>query len=636
MELSIDIECSFGPNRPIDKGFYLTCVGIVNQDGKETVIWFDHSEVNQVGWQTNLSVLRHLIEKADTIIAHNLKYDMTVLRNYNISFEKQKLWCTMVTEYLLSGHDKRRTFSLDAVAKHYDLGMKFDKVKALWSSGIETYDIPKDVLSEYVLQDCHLAMEIYKKQKEHPEMPLLSKVHALQMEFQLSLSDMELYGFKFNADKAHELVNEMDNTMAMMEDEIKEIAGEQDINIGSWQQRSAILFGGVIKKTRYEWVIVTLKSKPESRYYEKAITYDYEHPGLGFTPPNKIPKEYCSSDKATISKLTAKTPAQKRIKSLLLEYSVVKKAKETLHGKDNKGLINKIGVDGNIHPHFNMTVTATGRLSGSDPNPQNMPRGSTSPLKKCVEPIYDEILQLDLSQIEWRGAAELSDDEVMKYEINDGVDQHSAACVDIMRLKLTKDNRNYAKIFNFRMIFGGSGYGFYMDGKMPNFTKRRWDEIVKEFNEKYWGLIAWQDKNVDHISKHGELRIKTGRKFVFQRDENFAFPERAIKNYPVQGLAGGDILPLVSVIVRRGMKKANMKSRMILTVHDSLVFDIKTEEKERLIKLLSYVLKYLVNYIKGYYDIDWSTNLAGELECGLNYGELKPIELAKIENYSFN
>jgi len=625
---SIDIETAYGPNRFYDKGFYLTCIGITDNFGKKEVFWFDHKD-NHEPWDESLKRVRYLIETADTIVAHNLKYDMTVLRGYGISFENQELWCTMVTEYLLSGQDTRnRSFSLDACATHRGLGTKIDKVKELWSMGVQTYDINQELLHEYVLHDCDLAMGLYEVQSKDPEYQYIKKVHKLQMEFQLSLSDIELYGFKLDVHKAKGYVEQFDNEIKNTTDRMKEIVGDPHINIGSDSQRSAILFGGALKTEWREWHIQTLKTKRESKYYKKRYTDEYRYEGLGFTPIGKKNKKgNFPVDKNTLEDLRARTPIQKEVKSLLLEYSVVKKARETLLGKDDKGLINKIGTDGHVHSNMNMAVTATGRLSSSDPNNQNIPRGSTSPLKKCIIPYYDGILQADLSQKEWRGAAESSQDEVMIHEINSGIDQHNAACVDLMELELNKANRTHAKIFNFRMIYGGSAYGYYRDGKMPNFPLYKWDKIVADFCEKYSGLTEWQERNIESVYKNnGTLRIMTGRKFVFERDKDYAYKERAIKNYPVQGLAGGDILPLLVVVIRRGLKANGFKSRMILSVHDSIVFDYLKEEYERLVNLVSQVFKDLTSYIKAYYGIPWRTNLAGELEAGPNYGALEKIK----------
>lgn len=627
--VSFDIETVYGPNRFYDKGFYLTCIGFMDNEGNQEVVWFDHVDNQGKDHTASWARVRSIIEGADRLVAHNLKYDMTVLRGYDISFENQELWCTMVTEYLLSGQDKhRRTFNLNACAEYHGLGTKIDKVGLLWDQDVETYDIPKDLLEEYVLHDCELALKLYGTQVSHEEYETISLVHKLQMEFQLSLSDMELYGFCFNANRAMELVAEMDIQREGIEKKLKEIANDPYINIGSSQQRSALLYGGLLKTSHLEWTIKTLKTIPESRYYERTVIKEYEHEGLGFRKPKKVKADgYYPADKDTIKALPARGAVQKLVKSLLIENSVVKKARETLLGKKDKGLVNKVGTDGRIHPNLNMAVTSTGRLSSSDPNSQNMPRGGTSPLKQCIVPFFDYILNADLSQVEWRCAAELSRDSVMIQEINSGIDQHNKACTELMGLELNKDNRNHAKVFNFRMIYGGSAYGYYMDGKMPNFPLKKWEGIVNGFQNKYFGLTDWNEANVARVyANKGELRVKTGRKFCFPQ-MNYEYNERQIKNYPIQGCSGGDILPICAVVIRRALVKAGFKSRMILTVHDSLVFDVLEAEKDRLVKLIGYVFSHLVDYIKDYYGIDWITDLAGEIEIGTNYGELKEIKI---------
>lgn len=627
--VSFDCEHSYGAMRPYNHGFYLTCVGVVIDGGPAQVFWFEHKD-NAEDWVQNFASVRLIIESADIVIAHNLKHDMTILRHFGISFEKPILYCTMVSEYLLSGQDtKSRTFSLDAVAEHYGIGKKLDKVKALWDQGVETCDIPMELLAEYCVSDCQLALDIYKRQIAHNEFKYIQKVHKLQMEFQLSLSDMELYGFHFSEERARKYVEDYDKLRDEMESEFKELVGEPNLNIGSGSQRSAVLFGGLLKTKYKEWVMKTLKVRPESTYKEMWKNEEHHVEGLGFKPIGKQQDNgYYPTSKEIIGQLACTTADQRKAKQILLEYSVIKKARETLLGKDDKGLLNKIGTDGHVHPNFNMAVTATGRLSSSDPNSQNMPRGSTSPLKMCILPFHDLILQVDLSQIEWRAAMEMAKDNVGLHEINNGIDQHTEACIreDMMNLPLNKDNRNHAKIFNFRMIYGGSPFGFFKDVKMPNFPLYRWKQIVKGFMEKYWRLVEWWEENIQVVYANGGwLRIMTGRKFVFPKNDNYEFNERQIKNYPVQGIAGGDILPMLAVIIRRGMKKMNLKSRMILTVHDSVVFDVKKEELDILIKLINKVLHSLKDYVINYYNINWEANLAGEIEIGPSYGELKEI-----------
>jgi DNA polymerase I-like protein with 3'-5' exonuclease and polymerase domains len=633
--LALDTEHTYGVMRPYEKNFELACVSWATEKDSG-IIWVDHSDIpheaeEKIHWSY---LVRKLVDEADIVIAHNLKHDMTILRYYGISFEKVKLHCTMVTEYLLSGQNtKERTFSLDKVAEQYDLPVKkIDKASLYWKEGYATRDIPIDILEEYAIRDAEMTRGIYLGQQSLIDDGGFRKIVDLQNEFTLSLSDMELNGFKFDVETALKIVDEQASLLAGWEKEVEAMFGYPHLNIGSNQQLSALLYGGALKRTWKEWKVKELTSKPESLFKETTVTDTKLIKGLEFKPlPKTILKNgYYKTDKETISQLKVKTPEQKRMKKLIIDYSNAKKVKETIKGLGTKGLVHKVCADGKIHPNLNQTVTATGRLSASNPNSQNFPRNSTSPIKNCIVPEFDGIMQVDLSQIEWRVAAELSGDKMMLYEINSGIDQHNKAVTDLMDLPLTKENRTNAKFFNFRMIYGGTAYGFYMDQKMPNWPLKHWEKAVKNFFGKYFTLKEWQDDNVVSVEKNGVLRAPTGRMFVFhkvlRKGGLDVYNERQVKNYPVQGVAGGDILPLASCIIRRGLHARGLASKLILTVHDSLVLDYKETERDGLIQLLSEVVNHLRSYIKAYFDIPWVGKIEGEVELGANYGSLSPVD----------
>jgi len=644
--ISLDIEHSEGVFKPWEDGFYISCIGVIRSDGVRDVCWIEHESMEldpydrepdapdqdyyeEESWER---VRKHL-EWADMVLVHNMKHDMTIFRYYGLSFEKIKLWCTMVAEYVLSGQDtRRRTFGLSAVSQHYGFPPKLDKVKALWDSGVHTYNINSDLLHEYVLDDCQKCLDIYHRQVDDVKRQGMQKIVDLQMEWTLSLSDMELSGFLFDLDHAQNIVDEYQGQMDKLFKEIKGLASMtydsneetfDEFNPGSPAQVSAFLFGNTVNMDGMIWTTRELKN--ETKYYQKKGKVQVTFPGLGFTPPTKKRNADGSvpADKGVIAKLRGKTPEQKLALSALTEYSRFKKAKETLKGKSaGKGLMNKVRSDGCIHPNFNQCVATTGRLTSSDPNGQNLPRGSTSPIKECIIPTLDFIMQIDLSQVEWRAAAWMSQDTTMMWEVNNGVDQHNEACVNLMNLELNKVNRNFAKIFNFRMIYGGVAYGYYMDDKMPNFSLKKWEQIVQNFFDKYYGLAEWHYQRYTDVMMEGELVIATGRKFIFIKDEGGKYPERNVKNYPVQGIAGADILPLLGVMIRRGLKAKKLKSHYILTVHDSLVLDVCSGERSIVTSLISKCVASLSSSVSRYYNIDWNVKLEGEIEYGNNYGKL--------------
>jgi DNA polymerase I-like protein with 3'-5' exonuclease and polymerase domains len=552
----------------------------------------------------------------------------------------------MISDYLINGQDKQMGWKLNDVAERRGLGQKHDEVQSYWDKGEDTYDIPDWLLGPYCLQDCHLTLDIYYDQVLDVEERNMWKLIELQNEYTYTLADMEYNGLNFDVEQAQKIINEYQGKADAVLDKIFALIDFEyadKINLGSPQQLSAFLYGGILKLQWKEWTIVEYKTKPYSKYYEKVFREDVNFKGLGFEPDKKRKKQdgYYKVDKDTLATLVSPTAEMRKLKKLLVEYSEHRKVVSTLQGKKgNKGLLSKIQPDGKIHPTLNQTVAATGRLTSSDPNGQNLPRGNTSPVKTCFIPSFDGILQVDLSQIEWRDAAWLSQDRVMIAEINSGVDQHVATVQDLMELifknkedPVSKKNRDHAKVFNFRMIYGGTEWGFYLDINMPSFSVKKWRRIIQDFFEKYSGLKEFHSKCVSFVFRNGYLELPTGRWFKFHKKHikgEYTYAINQIKNYPVQGMSGGDILPLMAVIIRRGMRKLGLKSKCVLTVHDSIVFDYVDEEKDKLIKLCYDVGNNLDTYIRNYYGLDWNVKLEVECEAGPNYGAIKYIPYEEV------
>jgi DNA polymerase-1 len=645
--LTLDTEHSYGIMRPWEDGFYLSCIsyhwirdGI--SDSEASILWVFHTEVESLPMPPIMAQVQRLVDEADIVVGHNLKHDLNVLRYYGIDFENTRLWCTMLVEYLLAGQDSTRSWGLDDICEFRGLGTKDGTIAELWNKGMETYDIPKEWLEKYAKKDVDLTATLYLAQKQEVQEKGVEPLVDLQNEFTMSLSDMEMNGFGFNVEKAEELYDSYTKASKRVHEELIEIFGEPRLNLGSGPQLSAALFGGSVEVSSTAWVTKTLKTKPETRYYEKTYKEMVSLQGIFPVPVGSETKRegVYSTDRQTIDALPQNTSARRKVKESLLFLSSTDKVRETLRGKKNDtGLISKT-IRGVIHPRFNQCVTSTGRLSSSDPNAQNLPRGSTSPIKMCITSLLGKLLQFDLSQIEWRVAAWLSQDRTMMEELRNGIDQHAAACVDILGLPFTnkhdpesKINRDYTKVFNFRMIYGGTSHGFFSDNKMPPFSKSRWRTIVNDFFNKYQGLKEWQDENVKSALVSGELSMLTGRRFRFNkskfRNGSLEYNERQFKNYPVQGIAGGDILPLVAVLIRRGLRSSGLRSRLILTVHDSIVLDCPLDEIKRVAKLCYLIAQNLHTTISNYFGIDWNVKLDGECEIGTNYGDLKEITYAE-------
>jgi len=458
----IDTEHSSGIYNPWEPNFYLTCVGVYGQkDGEEyeDIIWLDHKEEKRT--DRGMGILQAYIDDADVVVMHNAKHDVVVLWGFGIRFDNAVIWCTQVADYLLEGQNKKYRYNLNAVADRYNLGQKHDEIKDMWDAGIQTYDIPSYLLGPYCIQDCKLTLEIYQRQAAKAN-PKLLKLIELHNEYTFALAEMEYTGLFVSKEQIEEIVQEYSEKANELRNKIlKDVPHADKINLNSPQQLSALLYGGILKLSWLEWKVREYKTVPHSTYKETLCKEDVSFGGLGFTPAKKHLKDdgYYKVDKYTIESLNAKNQHLRNIKKWLVEYSRYAQVLKSLRSEDyKKGLWAHIQADGKIHPTFNQTVTANGRLSSSNPNAQNFPRGNTSPIKKIFVSALGKFVQVDLSQIEWRDAAWLSQDPVMIQEINDGVDQHIATVINLMELEFiskkdpkSKQNRDRAKVFNFRI-----------------------------------------------------------------------------------------------------------------------------------------------------------------------------------------
>ena len=215
-------------------------------------------------------------------------------------------------------------------------------------------------------------------------------------------------------------------------------------------------------------------------------------------------------------------------------------------------------------------------------------------------------------------------------EIKGGVDQHAAACVDLMELPLTKENRTDAKIFNFRMIYGGSPFSFYKDPKMPNFSLKKWETIVNNFYAKYTGLKKWHDRLMVEVRRNkGYLINPTGRKLAFKKKKKkgvWDYHRPNVLNYPVQSLAA-DIIHICMVEARNQVKEACPNTKFLMQVHDSLIFDSPKKEVDTAARICYNIFIDLPHYIESYFGFKWNVPLTGECEVGETWGTTKAVEL---------
>lgn len=625
-----DVETTKFPNiHPWQPNSQLVMVQLADESGWAKEWVFNHKENDgSISQRQMIEEIRTHIKRATRLVGHNLKFDLNWLRELGINFDHCKLWCTQLTEYLLRGQKVfKGDLKLGALSKKYLSIDKIDKVKTYWDAGFETTEIPLKVLKPYGRQDVFNALAIYQRQVPLVRNQNLLPLVAVQNECTKSLSEIEYNGMLTNPEVAEKHLEELQEQVAVIDTELKMMVNEVEVNLGSKDHLSAFLFGGVVKTPGEEWKVKTYKF--HSTYKPYKVMVETEISGLGFKPSAETKKEgVYTTDKGTIKYLKATNKKQRRAKTLLQERSVVAKAMQTLKGKTpDSGLINKTMPDNRVHGNYNQTVTITGRFSCSDPNLQNQPRGGTSPVKQIFIPRFDKIFGADGKQLEWRIAAYLSGDPVMLEEIEAGVDVHAENAIAIFGAspddKDFKEVRTTAKIVTFRLLYGGSAYGFYMDSKMPNFSLKKWEDIVEKFYHKYKKLKQWQDRNFNLVWKsHGTLVNPTGRIFVFEKGPK-GYSQAQVKNYPVQSMATADIIPLWMNIIYMRVKKAGLKSLLIGQVHDNILFDAVESEIDQLAKICTDAADHLPEYIKQVWGLDFNIPLSADIEIGDNYGQME-------------
>lgn len=627
----IDIETTKAPNhQPWMDNAYPVAVGIGYWDGSTKTWVINHQDVIVNNQQEIIEEIQKEVNKAKRIVGHNLKFDINWLKKLGINYENKKLFCTMVAEYMIDGM-KKHSYSLDEVCKRRKIPQKLDIIKTFWNAGYETDTIPLHHLLNYLKQDCRITMNLFKKQIKNIKEKNLSTLIAIHMGLMRILADIEYNGMKFDIEKAKTFISKFEKKLEEIDDKLQYLFG-WDVNLNSNVELSAAIFGGEIK--RIGKILVTRKLKSGEKKYIRQAHIKIIIPSSGLEIPRDIrhrivsPTGHLSVSKENIALLKATTKRQEQIKELLLERSRLNKALTTFIGKDKqKGLINKVMSDGCIHPQFNQTQTRTGRLSSSNPNSQNLPRQGTSPLKECIVPRFDYIGNGDLSQLEWRTCAFLCQDEVMIEEIKNNVDCHLE---NAKKYFGDAKYRTEAKVFAFRMIYGGSALGFYSDPKMPRFSLDKWRLIIEGFYDKYKGLRKWHQDLLRWATPDEVIKpLPTGRYFnidTSKRDLSIPALHSQIKNYPVQALATADIVPMCMVEIDKEIKKRKLRSLMICQVHDSIVFDLIAEEVKEIEEICLTTFRQIPQLMKKYFNIDWNVPMDGEFEIGPNYGQLGPVD----------
>lgn len=479
-------------------------------------------------------------------IAHNMKYDMQVLHRYGVQFAGP-LFDTMIAHYLIQPESKQ---GMDFLAEYYLNYTPISIETLIGKKGKgqgNMGDLPPEAISDYACEDADITFQLKQLFGPQIEKEHLKKLfYEMEMPLVSVLAKMEEEGVAIDIPHLEAYSRQLADETAALEIRIKELAG-MDFNVDSPKQLGDVLF---------EHMKISSKAK-------KTKTGQY----------------------ATSEDILQQHKNDHEIIPCILDYRQMKKLKSTY--VDPLPTM-KDPVDGRVHTSYMQTVTATGRLSSNNPNLQNIPirseRGKEIRKAFIARSEDYQLMSADYSQIELRIIAALANDENMIQAFKDKVDIHRATAAKVFHVELdevTKDQRSAAKAVNFGIIYGQSAFGLSQN---LGISRTEAKQIIDSYFAQYSTIKTYMDKAVKDARENGYVEtIMQRRRYL--PDINSAnavvrgFAERNAVNAPIQGSAA-DIVKLAMVAVDKAMVKANVQSKMILQVHDELVFDVHKDEQE--------------------------------------------------------
>ncbi|TAE23685.1 MAG: DNA polymerase I [Cytophagales bacterium] len=511
---------------------------------------------------------------AITKIGQNLKYDLLMLKKYGVEVQG-KLFDTMIAHYLIEPEQRH---NMDVMAMTY-LNYQPVEIEALigkkGKGQLTMRDVDVQKVVEYAAEDADVTLQLKQTFAPLLEKDSLFKLFdQVEMPLVQVLADLELEGIALDTNALADLSATLDVDVKQVQGEIYELAGGT-FNIGSPKQLGEILFD-------------KLKLDKNAK---KTRTGQY----------------------ATGEEILSKLEEEHEIARKILDYRELIKLKNT-YVDALPLLISKR--TGRIHTSFNQAVAATGRLSSTNPNLQNIPirtpRGQE--IRKAFVPRSEEflIMSADYSQIELRIMAAFSGDETMTSAFNNNIDIHTQTASKVFHVGLsevTSEMRRKAKTINFGIIYGISAFGLAQRLKIP---RKEAAQIIEEYFVEFPAVKAYMDQSIEKARGFGYAETILGRR-RYLRDINSRnmtdrmFAERNAINAPIQGSAA-DMLKIAMIQIHEMMRREQMKSKMILTVHDELVFDAHRDELDMLKERVDHIMKNAIP-------------MAVKMETGIGIGE---------------
>jgi len=506
-------------------------------------------------------------------IGQNLKYDLLVLQNYGIEV-RGKLYDTMLAHYLI---EPEKRHGMDILANSY---LNYEPISIetlIGKKGVKQgnmRDVAVEKVTEYAAEDADITLQL--KQKLNPslvENQAEKLFQQVEMPLVRVLAAIEREGVKIDVKALNDMSEVLATDISEVEKTIYELAGAR-FNIGSPKQLGVVLF-------------------------EKMALV-------------KKPKKTATGQYATGEDILSELESEHEIARKILDYRELQKLKSTY--VDVLPLLISPH-SGRIHTSFNQAVTATGRLSSTNPNLQNIPirtpRGRE--IRRAFVPASDDfvILSADYSQIELRIMAAFSQDSTMLEAFNNGLDIHAQTASKVFKVALpdvTSDMRRKAKMVNFGIIYGISAFGL---GQRLGIARGEANDIIQAYFAEFPAVKAFMDKCIAGARERHFVETILGRRRYLadinsQNQTNRGFAERNAINAPIQGSAA-DMIKVAMIDIHAFLKTEQLRSRMILQVHDELVFEAHRDELD--------LVKERVNYL-----MCNAIPLAVKMETGIGVG----------------
>jgi DNA polymerase-1 len=520
--------------------------------------YFDAPE--QLDFAVCLSKIKPILENPEIKkVGQNLKYDQHVLANHGIQLNGIA-HDTLLQSYVFESH---KTHGMDDLAMRH-LGLKtisFEEVAGKGAKQVTFNQVTVEVAADYAAEDADITLQLH--QAMYPQIAADTKLDYIYRQIEMpsssALFTIERNGVLIDRDMLNTQSNEIGLKLLALENKAFELAG-QPFNLASPKQLQEILFGK-----------------------------------LGIKPLKKTPSGTPSTDEDVLQELALDYPLPK----VLLEYRGLAKLKSTYTDKLPR-MINP--ATGRVHTSYNQAVAITGRLASSDPNLQNIPVRSAEGRRireAFIAPAGSVIISADYSQIELRIMAHLSQDAGLLKAFAAGEDIHRATAAEIFGVDheaVDNEQRRYAKVINFGLIYGMSAFGLAQN---LNIERSAAQSYIERYFARYPGVREYMQNTREEAKNKGYVETYFGRRLWVPEINSTngmrrAGAERAAINAPMQGTAA-DLIKLAMIAVANWIKDENLHSKLIMQVHDELVLEVPDSEvelvKTRLPQLMQQVAK---------------------------------------------